>query len=145
MRKGWAQKLWLTPLFFTTGATAIFLCAFGFSFPMLFRLGQVVAAMLVVLSAADAVILFSKNVKLKGKRELPKILGLTDDTEVKILLELSSPMPLQATIIDELPDQLQKRNFRIEKTLEPGRNTAMYKMRPIDRGIYKFGTLNVLL
>jgi uncharacterized protein (DUF58 family) len=145
MRKGWAQKIWLTPLFFTTGATAIFLCAFGFSFPMLFRLGQVVAAMLVVLSAADAVILFSKNVKLKGKRELPKILGLADDTEVKILFELSSPMPLQATIIDELPDQLQKRNFRIEKTLEPGRNTTMYKMRPIDRGIYKFGTLNVLL
>ncbi len=54
-------------------------------------------------------------------------------------------MPLQATIIDELPNQLQERNFKIEKTLEPGRNTAVYKMRPIDRGIYKFGSLNVLL
>jgi len=90
MSKGRAQKLWLTPLFFTTGATAIFLCAFGFSFPILFRLGQVVVAILVVLSAADAFILFSKNVQLKGDRELPKILGLADDTEVKIILDLIS-------------------------------------------------------
>jgi len=145
MKKGRAQKLWLTPLFFTTGITAIFLCAFGFSFPMLFRLGQVVAAILVVLSAADAIILFGNNVTLKGKRELPKILGLADDTEVKLVLDLRSPMPLQATIIDELPYQLQERKFRIETTLEAGKNTAAYKLRPIDRGIYKFGTLNVLL
>jgi uncharacterized protein (DUF58 family) len=145
MRKGWSQKLWLTPLFFTTGATAIFLCAFGFSFPLLFRLGQVVAAILVILSAADAVLLFNKNVSLKGSRELPNILGLADDTEVKIILDLISSIPLQATIIDELPNQLQERNFKMEKTLEPGRNTAVYKMRPIDRGIYKFGLLNVLL
>lgn len=145
MKKGLAQKVWLTPLFFTTGATAVFLCAFGFSFPLLFRLGQVVAAILIILGAADAFILFRKKVPLKGKRELPNILGLADDTEVKIILDFDSTMPLEATIIDELPDQLQERNFKIEKTLEIGRNTAAYSMRPIDRGVYQFGALNVLL
>jgi len=145
MKKGWAQKVWLTPLFFTTGATAVFLCAFGFSFPLLFRLGQVVAAILVILSLADAFILFSNKVSLSGKRQLPNILGLADDTEVKIILDLKSLLPFQATIIDELPDQLQERHFRLEKTLEIGRNATAYTIRPIDRGIYNFGTLNVLL
>lgn len=143
MKKGRAQKIWLTPLFFTTGATAIFLCAFGFSFPILFLLGKVVAGIAVVLSIADAIILFSKNVSISGKREMPTVLGLTDDTEVRLILDSKSSMPLRATIIDELPYQLQERKFRIEKTLEPGRNTAVYQMRPINRGIYKFGTLNV--
>ena len=145
MKKGRTQRVWLTPLFFTTGTTAIFLCAFGFSFPLLFILGQVVAGILVILSAADAFILFRKKVPLQGKRELPKILGLADDTEVRIILDFDSTMPLEATIIDELPDQLQERDFKIEKTLEVGRNTMAYSMRPIDRGVYQFGTLNVLL
>jgi len=145
MKKTPTQKFWLTPLFFTTGATAVFLCAFGFTFPMLFRLGQVVVAILIVLSAADAIILFSRNIGLSGNRELPQVLGLADETEVKLNFQFKSPMPLRATILDELPEQVQERRFKIEKTFEPGINSALYMMRPIDRGIYHFGRLNVLL
>ncbi|MCH2215220.1 MAG: DUF58 domain-containing protein [Flavobacteriales bacterium] len=141
----WTQRIWLTPLFFSTGATAVFLCAFGFSFPLLFTLGKVITGLLFALALADIFILFNKNVRLTGKRELPRILGLADETEVKIILGFKSIMPLTAQILDEIPFQLQERNFQLEKTLNPGKNILKYQIKPINRGTYKFGVLNVLI
>jgi len=145
MIRKFIYSFWLSPLFFTTALTAIFLCAFGFSYSILFRLGQVLVAVLVILTVADAIILFSKHIQLSGRRVLPSVLGLGDDTEVMIRLRLSSSMPLKAEIYDELPEQLQERRFRLDKTLEPGSNVMAYKIRPLGRGIYEFGKLNVLI
>jgi uncharacterized protein (DUF58 family) len=145
MINNFARKIWLTPLFFSTGITAIFLCAFGFSFPLLFKLGQVIIGLLAILTTGDAIIVFSKNVKIKARRILPKVLGLADDTEVRLEVDFESSMPLRATIIDELPEQIQERKFKIEKTLKPGKNKVIYTIRPIDRGVYSFGQLNVFL
>jgi len=141
----WIKRIWVTPLFFSTGATAAFLCAFGFSFPVLFTLGQVVLFLLFVLTVADILVLFNGKVKLSGKREMPKILGLADDIDIKIILGFQSLMPLNAILIDELPIQLQEREFYLEKTLHPGKNVFRYKMKPIGRGIYKFGLLNIFV
>jgi uncharacterized protein (DUF58 family) len=48
------------------------------------------------------------------------------------------------TIIDEVPEQFQVRNFEINKTLDPSSNHSFnYKLRPTERGEYHFGKLNV--
>jgi uncharacterized protein (DUF58 family) len=137
--------IWLSPLFFTTLATAIFLCAFGFAFPFLFRLGQVLVGVVLILSVADFIILFSNRFGLEGKRVMPSVLGLTDETEIKLELLFRSPMALRAELYEELPFSLQERHFTMTHTLNPGRNEWTYSIRPINRGTYRFGKTQVLV
>lgn len=145
MIKRFLNSFWLSPLFFSTAVAAVFLCAFGFSFSFLFRLGQVLIGVLALLTAADTFIIFSNQVRITGKRSLPAILGLGDDTEVRLKVYLSSPMALRSEIHEELPEQLQERDFVLYKTLRPGMNVMAYRIKPIGRGIYGFGKINVFV
>ncbi len=139
------RSFWFTPLFFTTGATAVFLCAFGFAFPILFRLGQVILFILASLIVIESFILYGKSISINASRKLPPVLGLADETKVKLSIFYKGIMPLKATIIDELPFQFQKRNFLLEAFLENHRNEMEYLIRPTDRGNHHFGKLQVLI
>ena len=47
-------------------------------------------------------------------------------------------------IIDEIPSQFQVRNFKIDRKLDPSKLTELqYELRPVDRGEYHFGKLNI--
>jgi uncharacterized protein (DUF58 family) len=144
MKKGW-KSIWLTPLFFTTGVTVIFLLAFGFAFPVLFRLGQVLLVVLLVLTGTDLYFVFRKENQVEARRKLPHILGLGDETKVVLELFFRGPLTLSAAVYDELPFQIQMRNVRIDFDLDPGLNRVSYTFRPINRGNYAFGSLNLLL
>ena len=101
--------------------------------------------LLVVLTLAEVFILFQKGLSLKAKRKLPSVLGLADDVQVNLIIDYGGSMELRADILDELPVQLQERKFKLEKNLKPGINTFTYAIRPINRGVYQFGKLHVLL
>jgi len=143
--KKWISQPWFTPMFFSYAAAAIFLCAFGFAFSILFTLGKIFIGLLLALTIADGVVLFGRKFKVSGKRKLPSIIGVGDDVVVQLKLSFDGLMPLQAKVFDELPIPLQERSFSIDTTLELGQNELKYSITPIGRGIYHFGRLNVFV
>ncbi len=145
MKIRFIKSFFLTPLFFTTGAAAIFLCAFGFAFPIVFRLGQIVFVLLLAITVADVSILYLSGIKIAAKRKTPRVLGLGDETQIKINIDYQGSISLEAEIIDEIPEQLQKRDLRLRMSLEPGWQQASYKIRPVNRGVYRFGSLHVII
>ncbi len=53
---------------------------------------------------------------------------------------------VRARIIDELPEQMQERNFKLTGKLKSGTSkTMVYKMRPRERGVFSFGALNIFV
>lgn len=145
MTKGFLSSFFFTPQFFSSAVALILLFAFGFSFPVLFLIAQIVLVLLIATLLADAILLYSSIKKLVADRKTGRILGLGDEATIHLRIIYKGTIPIDALVIDELPVQLQERNFKINTHLNPGINKLSYSIKPINRGVYKFGDLNILL
>jgi uncharacterized protein (DUF58 family) len=95
---------------------------------------------------ADLIFMLATRLRVEGSRELPKVASLSDQNQVVLRLENKSVVRLTAKIIDELPVELQVRDFAEYLTLERNeKKTITYKFRPVTRGEYFFGHLNLLV
>jgi uncharacterized protein (DUF58 family) len=95
------------------------------------------------LLVTDAILLF-KQKGIEASRILPEKLSNGDDNPIEITLKNSYNFKTQLTIIDELPFQYQKRDFEIDTQLKPNEQKKItYTLRPLERGEYFFGNLNV--
>jgi uncharacterized protein (DUF58 family) len=93
---------------------------------------------------ADFIFLFIINRPPLMERYLPERFSNGDENEVKINLQNLYPFTAKAEIVDELPVQFQNRSFSISEKLKPGEEKKIiYKVRPVERGAYYFGALNV--
>lgn len=69
-----------------------------------------------------------------------------DQNEIKIYLENKFPYPVWLKVVDELPVQFQARNLAFKVFLAPyGKKNLGYHVRPVRRGEYTFGAVNVLV
>jgi len=126
------------------------ICAgiFILSFPIavLFIPAKVALASLLALTFADLVFLYFSGIRLHSVRAVSKILSLGSSNEVRLIIANHSAHNLQVQIIDELPVQLQKRNFIMDEMLAAGeKKRLVYSIRPLSRGIYHFGKLHIII
>jgi uncharacterized protein (DUF58 family) len=140
------KNLFLTNrLFWLLGG---FIVLFGLSFAVEVLL-PVVQALFVLAMAAlvlDGWLLFNKNVRVTAERELPKLFNLGDANAIRIKVQNLANLKLDIGIIDELPVQFQIRDFEKKITLEPEEErTIQYELRPVERGEYAFGAINLYL
>jgi uncharacterized protein (DUF58 family) len=120
--------------------------AFGFPFPFLFVVGKWAIVGALALMLADVMLLFNRRVIIVIKRAVPRLLSLGSENNVKLQVYNHYNLPLKLTIIDELPFQLQQRDFSMSFTLASGEKKQLtYVVRPLMRGEYKFGRINVYL
>ena len=145
MKKGFFSSFFFTPQFFSSVVAVILLFIFGFSFPVLFLIAKLILFLLIATIIADAILLYSSIKKLFADRKPARILGLGDESTVHLRIVYRGTIPIDAQVIDELPVQLQERNFKISTRLNPGVNKLSYSIKPINRGVYAFGNLNLLL
>ncbi|MBT8375553.1 MAG: DUF58 domain-containing protein [Bacteroidia bacterium] len=112
-------------------------------YPGLFAIVNSISILFITLCLVDLVLLFSKN-GLYAKRVLPEKLSNGDDNSIQITLNNSYSFKTYVNLIDELPFQYQKRDFSIEINLDGGEQKQItYTLRPLQRGEYYFGHLNV--
>nr|WP_237690459.1 DUF58 domain-containing protein [Salegentibacter tibetensis] len=98
---------------------------------------------LLILFIVDLVSLY-KSSRINAERILPQKFSNSDENEVEIILENKYKFPIYTEIIDEIPVQFQKRNFL--KQLKIGADATekfSYYLRPVARGEYFFGKLNI--
>jgi uncharacterized protein (DUF58 family) len=140
------KSLFLTDRFFLLFGGVILVFVASFPVPFLFPVAQSVFALALAAVMLDFFTLFNRNVRVKVRRRLPKIFNLGDPNTVRLELHNQSGQKLDLTVIDELPVQLQIRDFEIRMSLAPGEEIAStYEVRPLERGEYVFGAINVFM
>lgn len=142
---GVVKGLQLSRRFFIAGALVVTITALSFSFPFLFPLSQGLLVLLILGTLADCMMLFSKANGFKARRHTLKLLSLADPNIISITVENQFSIRIFARIYDELPVQLQVRNFKMAHVFGPKQShTFSFEITPLTRGEYDFGRTNIL-
>lgn len=132
------------PRFFVGAMLIVLAFAVSFPYPVLFPISLTLLIVLLALLLADALILFSPLFEITAVRSVPKLLGLGDDNTVRLELRSTYPIRLNLNLYDELPAVFQDRNFGMQLSISPGKSEKVrYVIRPLSRGSYTWGVLNV--
>jgi uncharacterized protein (DUF58 family) len=98
----------------------------------------------IALLVLDILFVFRLKDGIRASRVLPDKLSNGDENPVQILVTNRYATALKLTVIDELPAIFQKRDFEINSSIEPAASrTFDYTVRPVERGEYTFGALNI--
>lgn len=129
--------------------TAIFILAVIFLFShwisFLYIPAWLLAILLLVFIILDAITLYRKQ-GVKAQRLVPEKLSNSDHNPIIISLLNTFPFKVEVEVIDELPVQFQKRDFLQKVKISAGKKTQFeYNVRPVQRGVYTFGKLNVFI
>lgn len=132
--------------FFYACITIMVLFVVSFVLPKWFNIVKLLLLCLLVLTFLDTLILFTTKKGLKGSRHLPEKFSNGDQNPIQLTLENFYTFPVYAQIIDEIPEQFQVRNFKINRKLSASSKTELqYELRPTERGEYHFGKLNIYI
>lgn len=94
--------------------------------------------------AVDFLLLFASNQRFTAHRKTPEKFSNGDENPVVIEMESGYSFPVSIKVIDEIPEQFQVRNFEIKRKVSAGtKDSFEYFLRPVERGEYYFGSLNV--
>ena len=97
-----------------------------------------------MLFLVDIYILFGFKKGVDARRILTEKFSNSDENPVSITLKNNYKFNIEAKIIDELPNQFQKRDFEHIVNLKPvGNYNFEYDVTPVERGEYHFGNLNI--
>ncbi len=132
-------------VFISLGGLVVFF-VLAYQYPALFPIVQGGVLVLAVLLILDIVILYRSGESIRAVRELPEKFSNGDDNEVRIYVENRYGFPIGVRIVDELPVQFQRRDLHIDTVISSGdRKVFEYTVRPVKRGEYHFGVVNVFV
>jgi uncharacterized protein (DUF58 family) len=140
------KNLYINNFFFYVllGIIMLFLCAFFF--PFLYRATCILLLVLGVFFLMDIMILFFAKTGIEGTRITPEKLSNGDVNLINVSIKNYYTFPVSAKIIDEIPFQFQVRDFEIVRNIKASSQDEInYQLRPIERGEYSFGNLNVYI
>ncbi|HNV27640.1 MAG TPA: DUF58 domain-containing protein [Cyclobacteriaceae bacterium] len=93
----------------------------------------------------DIILLFRVKRGMRGERLLADKLSNGDENEITIYLESFYTFPIALRVFDEIPHQFQRRDLEFNLLLGPGdQKIIKYTLRPVKRGEYSFGAVNIL-
>lgn len=131
------------PLYYVMAGEVVFY-VFSFFFPQLFPFANYALYLILALIATDILILYLNKNGFFARRDMYDKLSNGDDNTISIYLENKYLFKARLTVIDELPFQFQSRNTAFRLSVEAGRNkTLEYIVKPVKRGEYHFGAINV--
>ena len=138
------KSLYLHNGFYVYLASASVCFLLSYWIPLLFPIACIITVVILVLFFMDVLLLYRIKNPIKARRLLPDKFSNSDDNPVPITITNHYPFKTEISVIDELPVQFQKRDFNYIAKLQPNEiHEFSYKVRPVERGEYRFGFLNV--
>lgn len=108
----------------------------------LYIFAGILLSLLTIIFLVELIILFAGQRKLLASRIVSEKFSLGDQNIVTIKIRNSYPLAIRCQIIDELPIQFQIRDYLMEAQLPANAESEyQYKLRPLERGVYEFGSL----
>ncbi|HZF63529.1 MAG TPA: DUF58 domain-containing protein [Chitinophagaceae bacterium] len=127
------------------GFAASVIFVLSYFFPPLFDFGVAILLLASIAILIDSLLLYSKKKGIYAERFILNKLSNGDDNPVKISLTNSYGFKVYAEVIDELPFQLQQRDWKRNALLDAFSSTLIeYTVNPVERGEYCFGNINIL-
>lgn len=138
------KSLYLHNGFFVYLASAAVCFLLSYWIPILYPIAWIITTVIIVLFLMDLLLLYRIKDPISARRLLPEKFSNSDENPVPITITNKYPFKAEISIIDELPIQFQKRDFYYVTTLNPNEvHDFTYSVRPVERGEYYFGYLNV--
>jgi uncharacterized protein (DUF58 family) len=140
------RSLFLSGRFFYLAAGLVGLMILSYPFPFLMGVVFIAASVAGMMLGVDILLLYSGFIRIAVRRDVPPVLSLGDDNEVRVLIENRSGLMLRALLLDEIPEQFQARNFSFQFSLPPAKkHDVSYPLRPLSRGEYRFGKAHLFV
>ncbi|MDP4685796.1 MAG: hypothetical protein NWS53_02825, partial [Salibacteraceae bacterium] len=112
------RQLHLSNLFFISYGICFGIFLMGFGWPIMTWVGFGLLALIVGVSLMQTAILFQTKIPIEVKRKTPNQFSLHDENTVFLSVANHSNKALSLRLVDELPFQLQVRDFERNLTLE---------------------------
>ena len=140
------RELYLKNRLFAVIAAVILLFIVSFELTVLLPVAKLFLMVLLAILLVDGLLLFRVQKGIYARRICPDKLSNGDENELQIYLENYYNFRIHLSVIDELPPQFQKRDLHFDLTIK-GRATKIlnYHVRPVKRGEYVFGAVNVFV
>ncbi|MFK7834515.1 MAG: DUF58 domain-containing protein [Winogradskyella sp.] len=140
------KSLYIHKQFYIYIAVAAVCFLLSYWFPVLFSVATIMSIFILVVFFIDLLLLYQPKNALKARRILPEKFSNSDHNPVPITITNNYSFKTYLDVIDELPIQFQKRDFIYQTALNPTQNHEFeYLVRPVDRGEYYFGHLNIFV
>lgn len=108
-------------------------------------IGKILVFLLFCALVTDLILLFRTNRGMRGERIVADKLSNGDENEISIYLESFYSFNITLRVFDEIPHQFQRRDLEFNLILPPGTQKIIkYTLRPVKRGEYSFGAVNIL-
>jgi uncharacterized protein (DUF58 family) len=142
--KKYIGSLFLTTRFYFLLGVVIALFIVSFFFKPIAQLPYVLLSVLAILVLVDYSFLFLTGKPPSAKRIIADRLSNGDENKVELQVINNKQSAVTIEIIDELPVQFQKRDWKLVHNFKAGeQKNIIYNLKPVERGEYKFG--NTLL
>lgn len=140
------RNLYIHERFFIYVAVIAITFLMSFWFPILYSVAWLLVVVLIVFFTIDIYVLFSVNKGIEARRILTEKFSNSDENPIPITIQNNYQFRIEASIIDELPFQFQKRDLEEKAFINPQCVWEFeYSVRPVERGEYYFGKLNVYI
>jgi uncharacterized protein (DUF58 family) len=137
------KSLYLRNFLFLTLGGNVLLFILAFIFPFLTAIAKIIFLILMILLAGDILSVFRSG-RIYASRQTPERMSNGDNNDIRIHIENHYAFPVKISIIDEIPFQFQLRDFEVRDTLPShSEKTFRYFLKPVKRGEYSFGALNI--
>ena len=146
MLKRFYISLFFSRRFYLLLVAVIVLFVLSYGLPFLFNIAKLAFLFFILLTLLDYIILFFSKKPVTAERALPDRFSNGDQNNVTIAIHNNYSFPVDVTIIDELPVQIQRRDFSLHALLKPGEQQLLnYQLRPTERGEFVFYNVNVFM
>lgn len=116
----------------------------SFIYPNIYGVLKLFFFLFLLVLFVDILLVFGSKGKIIGERLLPEKLSNGDNNPIKISLTNTYLFKANIKVLDEIPHQFQKRDFTIVTKINSAENKLFnYELRPVERGVYSFGNLNI--
>lgn len=114
--------------------------------PPLFTIAALVLMCLIIATFIDIALLYASQNGIIATRTLPERFSISDENKVSLFISNRYGFAATMQVIDELPSQLQIRDWERQLTIPPAASeTIEYIIKPFTRGEYEFNNINVIV
>jgi uncharacterized protein (DUF58 family) len=140
--KKYIGALYLTARFYLALGLCVVLFAVSFFIPEIFIGIKILLLVLTTLIVMDYLFLFVLGKAPAAKRNTADRFSNGDENKVELQVKNNMLFTTDMEIIDELPVQFQKRDFKLKHRFRANEQKyILYKLRPVSRGEYEFGRI----
>jgi uncharacterized protein (DUF58 family) len=138
------RSIYLTRRFFIFLGVVVAVFVLGYIVPQLYGVAKGLCGLFVLFILYEVISLYRLKDGINAERKMPEKLSNGDLNDIAITIASDYPFAVRLHIIDEVPEQFQLRSSNWRLNMEANSDHGFtYQLRPVKRGKYHFGAVNV--